>query len=1437
MDAPLHQPFDVADPRTDYALCTQLAADTKSDLTQRPIPRMTLDVPIADEEITSWQRELAGLADGDVPLFSQAPTLVQQAPVPPLDLSAVKQLPMSALLAHKRKWLTRRQAMPVFSERHRLLAAIRRSQLMTLVGETGVGKTTQLPQVLMETELLKNKRLVVVEPTPVLALLVAQVLKEQCGAVGVDVAVALPYRHEASSGTRLVVTTYRMLLSMLRFDPFLRDIGCLLLDEAQERSIDHDLALTLLRETIVKMGVLPFKVVLCCNSLEAEALLYEYFRQLEGPSFAIARENVEKGGLDQQAQAPATLYLEDAVVWTLQPEPSMLSDDDVQSLQSERHIEGLTQVQQLEEVAFAPSEAWAKAWGALIVKCAMQYNAAALKTCTMPSLPTVAVVLPSYGFARCVLECFRASPAANLALFVVHERHTFTSERAKQIAERLFESPTQSSPRQLVLLMDPTTYQCLSVPNVGCLIDCAREHWAVYDNQSQVTSTDIDFVSKATLRSRRLRLSAASGCNIAIHLLPKATALKKTRMDDPHPLQRCCTLEQFCDACLYLHVALGPSVNVARLIGTRLFGFGSGLNADVLPRSDVVARMVASAEELLQLTTGARLAETGGKLTAMDVTLSSMGLPLQVSKLLLFGGLLGREQQATLIASCWLTGGFFPAADSSYAAAKLRQEVLSFFAQEDGCDSAAVLRAVEMWHDTRQKNEEENFFAETGASKAAMEEVLAVQADLLDILERTGWAKHVSGSNLPQTASYDILTKLAVECAMHPNVAVPVNDTLLLPKQHTLTQGQHSIPKGMSATVHASSVVSGRIPAKSVVFFADSLSCAQCRPPTALVFNACVGTPLGLALASQHCAVVGNVAASSRCRGWYSPISTAWRTTKLAQKLPPIPQLAPKLTPLQRFCPLDSCARDICTADRLVAFSITAKSCKFLMELKEKLNRRIHWALMAGEKAASTSSPVRLDTALHSPSLANAAEWILQREANGREWLHQRRTGQSSNTTKALSAVPDASTYWLHPPFQYTSCIEPPASFVSPASSEAAPASSTAAAPLLESYHGEMPNAMEQAMIETTVKVVAAAASRENESEMLRQHPEEFSFLSPSHRLYGYYSWRLRQVAPNLAWLGDDIPKLVEFLQQLELEVVSEIEAEAAQSAANNEQQPMAIEEAQPTADAGRPMGITIVREVEPDAVPATVFELPGGESAENVDVGPAPAAPIAPPAADTPTAPEELEAQYLMLEALVQPAVYVDPLSIPPPPIPIDPNAPRNPSVLVSPLPQCPEGQNLPLIMAKALGETMTTRVGPTLIVGEVARIDVPNSKVEQRAIDMGAFICLGQRLTISRNDRIVDNPAIHYGSERKIDFIKKKLREDNPRHLQRVEYSPDRAPASDDAFYSRPPRGRGAFRGRGQRGGGPPVAAPAAPPAAPANHADSSDTSSISSSSSDSD
>lgn len=97
-----------------------------------------------------------------------------------------------------------------------------------------------------------------------------------------------------------------------------------------------------------------------------------------------------------------------------------------------------------------------------------------------------------------------------------------------------------------------------------------------------------------------------------------------------------------------------------------------------------------------------------------------------------------------------------------------------------------------------------------------------------------------------------------------------------------------------------------------------------------------------------------------------------------------------------------------------------------------------------------------------------------------------------------------------------------------------------------------------------------------------------------------------------------------------------------------------------------------------------------------------------------------------------------------PPPPLPAAMVEGNVPSVLVYPVPYSTSCKRaaVPNELCRALEKQLALKVGPAIIVGKIARITVPNKKVERRCLLLGSFHCFGELVYLFRNDRIIDNP-----------------------------------------------------------------------------------------------
>ncbi|KAL0095214.1 P-loop containing nucleoside triphosphate hydrolase protein [Phycomyces blakesleeanus] len=144
-----------------------------------------------------------------------------------------------------------RRKLPVHDQRENFLSLIQSSQFVVLVGETGSGKTTQIPQYLVYNELshLKGKQIACTQPRRVAAMSVAQRVADEMDVVlGQEVGYNIRFEDFTSPKTFLKYMTDGMLLREAMSDHTLSRYSAIVLDEAHERTLSTDILMGLLKE-------------------------------------------------------------------------------------------------------------------------------------------------------------------------------------------------------------------------------------------------------------------------------------------------------------------------------------------------------------------------------------------------------------------------------------------------------------------------------------------------------------------------------------------------------------------------------------------------------------------------------------------------------------------------------------------------------------------------------------------------------------------------------------------------------------------------------------------------------------------------------------------------------------------------------------------------------------------------------------------------------------------------------------------------------------------------------------------------------------------------------------------------------------------------------------------------------------------------------------
>ena len=206
------------------------------------------------------------------------------------------------------QYFAARQALPLWTRRDDIRRILQKKDVLVLVGETGSGKSTQVPQFLYQEMWCQRRRvrvnaggstqeisvggmIAITQPRRVAATTLAHRVSREAGTPlsgqqqgGTEkgsvskglVGYSVRFDHRVPPGTRIKYLTEGMLLQELLRDPHLRQYSAILVDEIHERSVDVDLLSGFLKQIILGdkagRGGIPLKVVIMSATANVESI-------------------------------------------------------------------------------------------------------------------------------------------------------------------------------------------------------------------------------------------------------------------------------------------------------------------------------------------------------------------------------------------------------------------------------------------------------------------------------------------------------------------------------------------------------------------------------------------------------------------------------------------------------------------------------------------------------------------------------------------------------------------------------------------------------------------------------------------------------------------------------------------------------------------------------------------------------------------------------------------------------------------------------------------------------------------------------------------------------------------------------------------------------------------------------------------------------------
>lgn len=176
--------------------------------------------------------------------------------------------------------ITYPENLPVSARRDDIMELVRDNQVVVIAGETGSGKTTQIPKMLLEMGRGRRGLIGHTQPRRLAARTVAERIADELGQdIGESVGYAIRFDDKVTPSTAVKLMTDGILLTEMQRDRFLNAYDTIIIDEAHERSLNIDFLLGYLKRLLPKRPDL--KVIVTSATIDPEAFA-SHFADAEG---------------------------------------------------------------------------------------------------------------------------------------------------------------------------------------------------------------------------------------------------------------------------------------------------------------------------------------------------------------------------------------------------------------------------------------------------------------------------------------------------------------------------------------------------------------------------------------------------------------------------------------------------------------------------------------------------------------------------------------------------------------------------------------------------------------------------------------------------------------------------------------------------------------------------------------------------------------------------------------------------------------------------------------------------------------------------------------------------------------------------------------------------------------------------------------------------
>ncbi|CAB3253403.1 unnamed protein product [Arctia plantaginis] len=679
-----------------------------------------------------------------------------------------------------------RETLPTYKKSTELLEVINSNQVIVISGETGCGKSTQVPQLILD-EAINNKKgayvkILVTQPRRIaassLAMRVAQERSESMGA-SVGYAVRLEKVDARARGSIMFFTT-GILLATLEVDQGLTNYTHIILDEVHERDCDIDLAMFMLKKVLQKRKDL--KLILMSATIDADTLSF-YFN------------NSPMIHIEGFAYPVKDIYLEDVLEMTTFKLPFV--DNKVQKNVKPWHRNKKKKLanEMEKEIQYrAEISPWLQSIKRKInhevYQTLQDYRIEALNIDLIHDLlvhickgppGAILVFLPGIVDITKLLKAMserKCFPNSNYEIYPLHSKLPSLQQH------KIFERPPANVRKIIVATNIAET--SITIDDIVYVIDSGKMKYSGLNVEENISTLETSWISQANLRQRRGR---AGRCQpgICYHLL---TSYRARTLDDRllPGIQRDPLLE--------------PVLAIKRL---RLGIADEALKMMPAPPAD---RTVQSAIKHLQQCGALDYAE---KLTPLGWHLARLPVHPAAGKLLLLGALFGCLNRAASVAAVW---GFKDPFQLVIGKEEEVDEAKKMFSLGAGSDHIAISEAIMQWESLPSSYQKRDFAYDNFMANNTLELLFDMKTQFGDNLKQMGFL--ASGDILSSWENRNTdnlsLFKAIVAASLYPNIATAKWVNLNARNPNKVVRVKAKTPEDGFIYIHPSSVMAVKKP-------------------------------------------------------------------------------------------------------------------------------------------------------------------------------------------------------------------------------------------------------------------------------------------------------------------------------------------------------------------------------------------------------------------------------------------------------------------------------------------------------------------------------------------------------------------------------------------------------------------------------------------------